>query len=131
MIGIDNLNTVLQGILNRLRGIGTVYIGTKLVTAIPSRTSTRVLKVVVPPGTYVVTACVEWGISTTDMTVMSLYAGSACKAVSRGNMSSGGGDVCSAVVTVEIDTALEVLSYQGNVSAVNLGFTSLTAVKIK
>ena len=125
------LNKILQWIIDRLNGIGTVYTGTKLVTSVPSNSYADVLSVTVPPGTYVITANVEWGISTGATTIISLYADSTCLALCRGNMSAGGGDACSAIITVETNTKLRVMSYQSHSSAASLGFISLRAIKIK
>lgn len=131
MTGVLMLNKILQWAIDRLNGIGTTCTGTRLVTSVPSKVSTNVLKATVPAGTYVVTACVEWSISSTAQTVMGLYVGANRAAICRGDMLSGGGDNCTVIITVDTDTDIIVNSYQGHTSAVNLGFTSLNAVRIK
>lgn len=124
------LNTILRGLMRRNDVIGKVYTGTKLVETVPPSTSTAVSSVMVPPGVYVITANMEWTISTPAFALIHLGTQNGTLAIERGNMEAGGGGSISAVANCSNNTQLKVSLYHSHTTSVGF-WANLQAIRIK
>ena len=125
------LNAILRGLMRRSDAVGEVRTGTKLVDAVPPKTSVIVSSVTVPAGTYVVFGNVAYNVSEDVLTICSIATPERQMAVVRGTMEAGGGDCVSCGVTMTENTEIRLCAYQVAAYAIPIAIANLNVVRIK
>ena len=125
------LNAILRGLMRRSDAVGEVRTGTKLVDAVPPKTSVIVSSVTVPAGTYVVFGNVAYNVSEEVLTICSIATPERQVAVVRGTMGAGGGDCASCVVTMTESTEIRLRAYHAASHATPIAIADLNVVRIK
>lgn len=123
------LNAILRGLMRRSDAVGKVYTGTKLVETVQPKTSTIVSSVIVPPGTYVITANTEWLEDLNAFTVSNI-GGIGFSVIERGTMGGGGGSSLAAIEAFNKETVLHVGMYHSHTESVGIRVV-LRAIRIK
>lgn len=110
---------------------GVLIYGQVVTNSVNSKTSTTVNKMTLSAGVYIISANVQFSISTTAVTVANIYrTGTGTIAIERGTMLSGGGHSLCAIERVTDDTEIVCNVYHTHTATTTISINSLRAVKI-
>lgn len=115
----------------KIPGGGVLIYGQVVTNSVNSKTSTTVNKMTLSAGVYIISANVQFSISTTAVTVANIYrTGTGTIAIERGTMLSGGGHSLCAIERVTDDTEIVCNVYHTHTATTTISINSLRAVKI-
>ena len=126
------LTDILKHIGKRVSTMGDVYYGTVVTNSVAAKTSVIVNKLTLPAGVYVISANIQFAISTSAGTVVNIYqTGVGTLAIERGDMAGGGGHSLIAIANFANDAEVVCNVYQAHTAAVNVTTNRLMAVRMK
>lgn len=111
--------------------IGTLYEKNSTVSC-TTATSVKAYDVSLPAGTYIIVANAQWPVSSTALTIATIYdeTNKGTLAITRGTMNAGGGDTVARILSLSETTSISLRLYHAQ-GATQTAAYRFGAVRIK